>query len=405
MAAFETLSKELSALLSQHFQVIATNTQRQDQWYKRSYESFTQSFPDRKPYIVVPRESRDEWVPLVRRFATKLANEIGEAADKRSNEVEASLTSGTKVFSAQVLDKAHDMPLCFGTTGVEKPLSPDMMQMSWWTNKRQHPDDKARRLKGIKALIACGEIAPLLRLVTWPQTRKQQEPDIDASQWVSLNNGWQNSVDSILLIMLFLGALDAFPEPFFEEYPLQRGGFWFWVPIAFYNYRSIPRLYAQAHGSQVPRTTEEIRKEMALCFEALIAAQTWSLKGGYKAIDWEDRIMHNFLYLLGFEAWNRNREGESYLGCDLNTTKTTGSLRTIGQEDDGEEQKDDSGSQGIKKKPMDPLKLREPKEQVAPELDEEKQQKLEELALIESYEKEYGRKRSTKYMSKHKSDI
>src|SRR5690348_14415353 len=146
----QCLEQELAALLSHHFQIVASNSQRQDQWYKRSLQSFTYHHGDKKPLILVPRESKEEWAPYVRRFASSLGRMIAATDGKAIEQT----ISESKLFSDDVLDKAHSMPLCLAVAD-SKPLSPDMMQMSWWTTKTQHPDDKARRVKGIKALIAC----------------------------------------------------------------------------------------------------------------------------------------------------------------------------------------------------------------------------------------------------------
>jgi len=109
--------------------------------------------------------------------------------------------------------------------------------------------------------------------------------------------------------------------------------------------------------------------------------------------------MDTFLYILGFEAWNRSRQGEGYLGCDLNKPKDARSLQGVGL--------DDYGDEGLlvreaSKKPMDPLKLREPEREVEVEPTEEEMTEMDELAALESSEANYGRKRSTKYGTKNK---
>ncbi|KAL9570470.1 hypothetical protein ACKAV7_005401 [Fusarium commune] len=293
MENYESLSSELGALLSQHFQIVATHSQRQDQYYKRSYQTFASEHSTRKPLILAPCVSREEWVPQVRRFAALLADELEASCERRANEVTAEV-SNSKFFSDQVLDEAHARPLCLAVSGP-KPLSPDMMQITWWTAKTQSADHKSRRLRGIKELIACGEIDPLLRLAAWPQTQPQQD---------------------ILVIVLFLAILDAFPEDFVAE-----DGYKYWVPVAFRIDGSPFAPYIEAHGGKMPSTPEELRQEMAQCTAALVAAQSWSANSNFTPIKWESRIMNSFLYILGFEAWKRSREGEGYLGCDLNVTR------------------------------------------------------------------------------------
>ncbi|KAM0351813.1 hypothetical protein ACHAPU_002325 [Fusarium lateritium] len=390
MEAFENINDELRALLLQHFQVVATHSQRQDQWYKRSYQSFTSEHGDRKPLIVVPRHSREEWVPHVRRFATLLAGEL-EVAGDTPKVSERSLE--TKVFSDRVLDKSHSRTLCKAICGA-KPLSPDMMQISWWISKVRRPEHMALRLKGIKALIACGEVGPLLRLATWPDFQTQQDSHVEPLRWKFLNEGGETVVGDILAIYLFLGILGAFPEHFLAEH---------WVPIAFWIDESPFRPYVEALEGNMPNIPDAIQKEMAQCTAALVAAQAWCTKSGFTPINWEDLIMDRFLYILGFEAWNRSRQGKGYLGCDLNVGKTAKSLSRIGHgtKDEGDFPVQSRKSEGSGK-PLDPLKLREPKKEMVDELDDEERQEMEELAALESYEADYGRKRSTKYLTKNK---
>jgi hypothetical protein len=79
----QDFEQELTALLSHHFQIVASNSQRQDQWYKRSLQSFTYHHGDKKPLILVPRESKEEWAPHVRRFASLLGRMIAATVRKR----------------------------------------------------------------------------------------------------------------------------------------------------------------------------------------------------------------------------------------------------------------------------------------------------------------------------------
>ncbi|KAM0248908.1 hypothetical protein ACHAP5_003115 [Fusarium lateritium] len=396
MESIDSINDELHNLLLQHFQVIATHSQRQDQWYKRSYQSFTSEHGDHKPLIVVPRDSREEWVPHIRRFAALLVNELEASVNGPKAKEQP---SETKLFSNKVLDESHERPLCRAICG-EKPMTPDMMQMAWWTSNTRSSSiygngHRYGRLKGVQALIACGEFESLLRLAALSETR-QEKAHFGSSWCLSLKGEWETILPDIVAIFLFLGLLDAFPEVFIPKY---------WVPVAFWIDNCPFRRYIDALGGDIPDSPNAVRKQMNHCTAAMVAAQAWCTKGGFAPIDWEGIFMDRFLYILGFEAWNRTREGEGYLGCDLNVTKTAKSLSRVGSGDDGE---DDSAQQrqsqkvGSSAKPMDPLKLREPKQEVVPELNEEERQKQEELAMLESYEEGYGRKRSTKYLTRHK---
>ena len=383
------LQQDLTALLSQHFQIITSNSQRQDQCYKRSLQLFAFRHGDKKPLILVPRESKEEWAPQARRFASSVGRMIVAANGKTMDQS----TSDSKLFSDNVLDEAHSQPLCLALTD-SKPLSPDMIQMSWWTTKTQHPDHEVRRLKGIKALIACGQTESLLRLASWPQTHPDQVAHLQKYQWNSLNDGWQTAVDKTIAIMLFLGVTGAFPEEL-----LENDGYRYWASVAFMSYKSPFTSYIEAHDGKIPATDDDREQELRYCIEALRTAQAWSLSTE-SPIKWEERIMDKFLYVLGFEAWNRSREGEGYLGCDLNKPKTAKTLQLIGQGDDVDE---GPPVREAIKKPMDPLKLREPKQDVVVEPNEEEKMEIDELAELESSEANYGRKRSTKYVTKNKS--
>ncbi|KAI1039500.1 hypothetical protein LB505_002593 [Fusarium chuoi] len=398
MEGFEGIADELKALLSQHFQVVATHSQRQDQWYKRLYQSFAAEHGNREPLIIVPRESREEWAPHVRRFAKTLAAKVvaaGEAQTSRPRDI----TSDSKLFADSVLDTIHNEPLSRAVRGKEQ-LRPVAMQITRWTSTNAYIFSGAERMTGIKALIACGEIDVLLRLATLPQTHPPKEREIDPSRWRHLNRDWQDVIDHILSIMWFLGSMESFPADFVFE-----NGYKYWAPIAFHNHLSRFQPYIEAHGGEIPSTGEAIQKEISQCIKALVAAQAFSTKAGFDPIQWEDRIMDGFLYILGFEAWNRSREGAGYLGCDLNVTKTAKSLCSIshGEDDDDVVEEAVQGSKGTASKPRDPLKLREPKKEMAHDVDEEEEQEMEKLAVLEIDEKDYGRKRSTKYMTKHKN--
>ncbi|KAF5645084.1 hypothetical protein F52700_2284 [Fusarium sp. NRRL 52700] len=397
MEDFEGIADELKALLTQHFQVVATHSQRQDQWYKRSYQSFAAKHGNREPLILVPRESREDWVPHVRHFARTLAAKLIAAGQAQTSQA-TDITSNSKLFSDRVLDEIDTKPLSQAVRGREQ-LRPMAMQIARWTSTNAYVFSDTERIAGIKGLIACGEVDVLLQLATLPQTHPPKDREIDPSRWRHLNRDWQGVIDAVLSIMWFLGGLESFPEEF-----VSKDGYAYWAPIAFSNYGWGLQSYIEAHGGRVPSTTEAIQQEISQCTKALVAAQVFSSKAGFDPIKWEDRIIDNFLYILGFEAWNRSREGVGYLNCDLNVTKTAKSLHGISniQEDDAVAKEMNEVIKGVTVKPRDPLKLREPKKQMTPELDEEEKHEMEKLALLETNEKDYGRKRSMKYLTKHK---
>ncbi|KAF5585821.1 hypothetical protein FPANT_7375 [Fusarium pseudoanthophilum] len=395
MEEFEGITGELKALLAQHFQVVATHSQRQDQWYKRSYQSFTAEHGNREPLILVPRESREEWVPHIRRFAKMLAAKVitaGEAETSQPRDV----TSDSKLFSDKVLDAIHTVPLSRAVRGKDQ-LRPVTMQITRWASTNSYVFSSTERITGIKGLIACGEVDVLLRLATLPQTYPPKEREIDPSRWRQLNRDWQDVIDALLSIMWFLGAIESFPEDFVTE-----DGYKYWVPVAFNSYLSRFQPYTEAHDDKIPKTTEAIQKEISQCIRALVAAQVFSSEAGFDPVQWEDRIVDNFLYILGFEAWNRSREGAGYLNCDLNVTKTAKSLRSVSYGEEDGDLEEAAQNKVVAPKKKDPLKFREPKKEMTAEKCEGEQEEIEKLAVMEAMENEYGRKRSAKYMPKHK---
>ncbi|KAF5665721.1 hypothetical protein FCIRC_10425 [Fusarium circinatum] len=396
MDIFRDTADELKALLSQHFQVVATHSQRQDQWYKRSYQSFAAEHGNREPLILVPRESREEWVPHVQRFARTLATKLIAASEAQTSQA-TDLTSDSRLFPDRVLDAIHTKPLSQAVRRREQ-LRPAAMQIARWTSTNGYEFSDIQRITGIEGLIACGEVGVLLQLATLPQTHPPKDREIDPSRWRHLNRGWQGVIDDVLSILCFLSGLQSFPEDFVSE-----NGYTSWAPIAFCNYAWGLQSYIEAHGGRIPSTTEAIQKEISECIKALVAAQAFSSKAGFDPIEWEDCIIDNLLYILGFEAWNRSREGIGYLKCDLNVTKTAKSLRAlrhVGDEDGSEEEA--VQSKGVAPKHKDPLKFREPKKEMISESSEGEQEEIEKLAALEAMENEYGRKRSVKYMPKHK---
>ncbi|KAF5617048.1 uncharacterized protein FTJAE_12804 [Fusarium tjaetaba] len=395
MQEFEGVTDELKALLSQHFQVVATHSQRQDQWYKRSYRSFAAEHGNREPLILVPRKSREEWIPQVRRFAKTMAAKVIAAGEAQTCQPR-DMVSDSKLFSDKVLDAIHTIPLSRAVRGKDQ-LRPVAMQITRWTSTNSYVFSDTERITGIKGLIACGEVDALLRLANLPQTHPPKEREIDPSRWRHLNRDWQDAIDAILSVMWFLGAIESFPEDF-----VSGDGYKYWVPVAFNSYISRFQPYIEAYDGKIPKTAEAIQKEISQCVKALVAAQIFSSEAGFDAVQWEDRIVDNFLYILGFEAWNRSREGAGYLNCDLNVTKTAKSLRSVSYGEENSDVEETAKNKEVAPKPKDPLKLREPKKEMASETSEEEQEEIEKLAALETMENEYGRKRSAKYMPKHK---
>ena len=143
-------------------------------------------------------------------------------------------------------------------------------------------------------------------------------------------------------------------------------------------------------------TEEEVQQYAEWCFRVVTKTQVLSQACMLPDLDWGRRMVDTFLYFVGFEAWNRERESVGYLNCDLNTTKNEAWLRkTSGLQ----EKPAKIGTPLISKhaRPKDPLLLHEAKKTYEPEPTEEENAVLEKLADLEVEEAIYGRKRSTKY--------
>lgn len=418
----EHVQSELRSLLLEHFHIVPITTNRQDQWYKRSYQSIDWS--KGKPLIVAPKHSREEWAPKVIQFAKLFANalraEVNSPAFKRHYNHVTSLPQDNKLFPDNVIDEAYTNPLCGAFVARWYPYAdtkpqvvvPAMQKLSYWTaetDPRDSTDPSCSRRNRIKALIACGQTEPLLRLATWRKTRPQEERARlhQPRGWETRNNRWWwnrwgDIPEDTIAVLLFLALLDAFPEEM-----ASNEGYTRWAPYAFERNSSPFEKFIYARGNELPTTKKAIHKEQTRCLEALRAAEAWSEAGGFESLRWETHIIEAFLLILGFEAWNRTREGEGYLQCELNVAKHEGWLRKMAGEGHEDIEGDfnntpaksyyPSSKSSKLSKPVDPLRLREPRAEPEPELDEEEQQKLEALTTLESAEVDYGLKRSFKY--------
>ncbi|KAF5664260.1 hypothetical protein FHETE_7142 [Fusarium heterosporum] len=228
MHAIDEINLELHSLLTQHFHVLATHSQRQDQWYKRSYQELSAKHGHCKALILVPCESQAERIPHARHFASAFAKKLRAASDERiAQKSVISQKSVYKLFPDSVIDRIHNEHLARAVTGHEH-LPPFAMQVSGWTSDDGLIFSGPHRRKGIIGLIACGEIDVLFRLATLPQTNPPKGEEIDPFTWRIINWDWQDVIDDILIIMVFPVALDAFPNDF-----LVQEGYRLWVPVAF----------------------------------------------------------------------------------------------------------------------------------------------------------------------------
>jgi hypothetical protein len=408
----DELIPQLQSFLQQHFEVTPVRTQRQDQWYKRSLESWRLRHPTKTLVILSPKRSRDEWMPDAQRLAASLARAIRDAsAEERHRQDQLGflpLSSNAKVFADAVLEDDNDAAFSWhrlvggSDTSAARPLKPVMQREAYWTEPwhlsrtAMAMDD---RVDAIKSLLARGQTGPLLRLACLPSARLG-----DAAQALGRREalGWQRILDEAMETLLFLGALASFPET------LAAGGrYEAWAPMVFAEADAPAFRYIQSRpAGWAPSRPGDVRRAMDWCFGVLGAANLLTDACGLGPLDLEARAANALLGLLGFEAWNRQRQGVGYLGCDLNVAKDEAWLRRsihqggmlgAGTQASMEAQRAQSGSTEMPSRSRDPLRLRAPKEVPVEEPDSDDEEKLAALESMEIDELAYGRRRSNKY--------
>ncbi|KAF2446028.1 hypothetical protein P171DRAFT_278233 [Karstenula rhodostoma CBS 690.94] len=124
--------------------------------------------------------------------------------------------------------------------------------------------------------------------------------------------------------MMSLIILKCFPDSLPLEVAYQT-----WVPFAFAR---SPAAHSNATTAERTKCVLEDYKRIMptesgfctiinQCHRILVVTQVLTSASGLPAIDWKRRFADAFLHFVGFECCNREREGQSYLGCDLNVRK------------------------------------------------------------------------------------
>ena len=404
MAVMEQLCTILERLLQQDFHLAPVHTQRQDQWYKRRYEAWRKAHPERDLLILTPRESSDQWTPRLQDFATMFAGMIENATiDRRRQTVLSSATltapSDGKLFADSVLDESQTYALRWAVAQAT-PLTPAMQRRSFWAStSKVTPTDLRQRGGQVKALLVCGQIDALLYLAADHDTLLRETASIGVREKGDV--GWEGIVDDVLEILIFVSILRCYSDQF-----AKGGGYVCWVPFVFHFAESAVGRYMDADSKRkAAQADEQLQQDMERCFQILSMVQLLSTACGWSPIKWQRRVATAFLHFLGFEAWNRDREGQSYLGCQLNVKKDDKWLRTMVSKTHHDAntsvQKPVLETASKSSPRRDPLHLRDAKTLPTPELDEDDLALQQQLVALESDEASYGLKRSTKYQRKN----
>lgn len=396
----------LGSLLRQYFHVVPTTTQRHDQWYKRRYQSWANEQRQHGaavgPLILAAKEARTEWAPNLMRVSVDLATHIGDETVKwfcRQGDVkDVPMPSTDKLFADEVLDRPAIISARHSNEKLV--LTPAMQRLSFWSSapSLDHAD-------AIKALLERGHVTALVRLAELQVAKGGSVKDtvhIERKAWHGqrkTDEGWETLIDEILQVFFFLCILSSFPDELLAQEKYQL-----WLPYGGLLSNHTPmQHFTETQKKQFGKalqTHKDLQQPMERCLGVLIHTNVVHRACALHPISWTDRISDALLYFIGFEAWNREREGSTYLGCDLNTPKNKNWLQHGLTED--QRPVESASSDGTKMpKRQDPLFLREAKQEPERVPDEDEKQEQDKLDALATEEAAYGTRRSTKYRSRH----
>jgi hypothetical protein len=394
--------QSLESLFRSRFHIVPTRTNRQDQWYKRNYQAWKAENGDCEPLILSPKDSKELWAQELQELAANFAVTVQQCATEvAEHQRTLNSPSENKLFNDSVLE--GPLTILKPEYLDKRPLTPVMQRLSYWTTlSRINYNDREQHSKAIKALLECEEINVLLYLAQHPLAQIKTAATLKipgSNQYHSLDIGWVSIANEALETLVFLVILKCFPEAL-----LVRSGYRKWIPFALVpdsircSGTSVIRfmdIFSQQRPG-VAMKEEEMQHYIEWCFRVVTTTQVLSQACKLPELDWGRRMVDTFLYFVGFEAWNRERQGVGYLNCDLNTTKNEAWLRkTSGLQE--KQERVETIPVSKQTKPRDPLLLHEAKKCHKPEPTEEENAMLEKLAGLEVEEAVYGRKRSTKY--------
>ncbi|ATY63778.1 hypothetical protein A9K55_004780 [Cordyceps militaris] len=393
------------SLLRQRFHITPTTTSRHDQWFKRVYQSWVET--DKQLLLLTPKVSRPEWAPEMLQLSAQLANHIQLLAAAERRRLDAAFPPRQdKLFPDSVLDEP---PLLCPLHDRQAPvLTPGVQRGDWWPDK--DPADLARVAK---ALLEHEQTAALLHVAQMRGVDMKAAMDCrkhgqSRGDWSTpKGGGWGAAVDEALSVFFFAAIIGTFPEELLTETDTYRN----WLPYGgLLSDAGPPMRFAEAlkkrPGFRGLRAHDDVRPHMERCVRILAAADLLHSACRLPAVDWAARIGSALLYFVGFEAWNRAREGSTYLHCHLNTAKTDRWLaHGLEAGDDGKEAvvRGEKRARTAKTaRPRDPLLLRAPRADAATNDAEDEEQCR--LADLEQEEAAYGSKRSTKYQRRKVRD-
>lgn len=423
----------LSRILKDNFHVTSASSMRQDQWYKRVMESWKATGSGSDVLILTPKDARTEWAPRIYNFAKELANVVKKASQKERedvvNEISELSKTSDKVFDDSTIVKGP--PSCF-FIGDEGLLGYVEQNVLFWVTRSGEATQGPRpqRARSVKKLLERHDSMGLLALATahGPIIRSLAEltpPKRSDGRWDG-QQGWLTALDETLEVMVFIMALLCFDGELLSDHGYAR-----WLP-AMRDYPGHPAVWIylgnQGFGgiaSKNPKagglTEKRLRDHLDWHFRTLsIAVLLIDACGVAQNPPLEDRIVNAILHLVGFEAWNREREdgiGHTYLGCKLNQGKSAKWLRSQ-IPDEGKDAPTNNGlvTQNSKNEAVrpssqkrDPLRLLEPGQNAIEIFQGDDSESTEGamlwLAAIEAEEAEYGVKRSPKYRRKGHSGL
>lgn len=392
------ITASLQSFLQQRFQLTPTTTLRDDQWFKRVYQHWRRFNKSKELLILTPNVAKDTWAPEALRQSNLLAGFIRQTAAAQTLAVQETTPppSKDKIFPDAILDG----PRLMSRHPNDKfpTLTPPVQRGGWWSASRD-PKEHAAIIKDlleqeqlaallyvvakdpscIKNSVSCLEKAPIRRPVTYQ------------------DYGWATIIDEVLLVFFFAVALSSFPENLLTKDETYIN----WLPFGrLLSEVGPPMRFMEAFkaqsGSKALGSRDDLRPDTDRCIRILAAAHALHTSSGLEEVNWESRINGALLNFVGFEAWNRERQGERYLYCVRNTAKNGEWLARGLKEDDLPLSTGYSDIKDTKpSRPRDPLRLRDPKQVVASEVSEDEAHA--ELAELEAEEATYGKKRSAKY--------
>lgn len=272
-----------------------------------------------------------------------------------------------------------------------------MQRIDFWTT-----DERAyERARAAKALLERGMGLPLLQLANKRSSRMKALAHIRhrlSSYHDWHDDGWLKLADDVMKVVIFLIIMAAFPETLSKNSAYQR-----WMAFGTFNTYNTPmERFIELHGHEID-DAKFVERYLDQCEAIIIHIEALSAACGLDEIDWNTKIQNSVLLFIGFEAWNRERYGQGYLGSNLNKPRYSSWLKQYSDDENDSADETEESVVKVSTKAYDPLYLLPPKAatQATTDSESESDSALDELAVLEAREAEYGIKRSEKYQTRH----